>query len=410
MGIVKLWEGKKFEEKSFADESFPGRDVWDTAFTEQACESKAANSVGGDELLILQKLTESLIEGEDNVTFSPVALYEALLILCSITDGNTRKQLEELTGTQYKKLEKSYKKICAVANHNNVTGTCHIESSMWLNDLYDFNIDAVKKIAEKFDMTSAVATMPDKKTDEAVKSWLNAATGGLLDDAMDFKTSSELVIMLLTTIYYSGKWGHEFDSSLTNKKNFTTLSGEKIKCDFMRGEIRTEYEGNEAFEAVMLPFTDCYNAVIILPKDKNMSPSRLLSDKRAMDILCKGICDREYLVKLSIPKFDITVKLSLDDALRKLGAEDVFNPDKADFSVLTDTKCVLSKAEQTTRIKFSEEGVEAASCVEMGVCLAALPHMVTTVRMNVDRPFLFSIISHRSVPVFAGMVTNPDMH
>jgi len=68
----------------------------------------------------------------------------------------------------------------------------------------------------------------------------------------------------------------------------------------------------------------------------------------------------------------------------------------------------LSGVNQATRVAIDEEGVTAASYVELPAPGAA-PPPDEIIDFILNRPFLFVITNRYSVPLFAGVVNDPAL-
>ena len=118
------------------------------------------------------------------------------------------------------------------------------------------------------------------------------------------------------------------------------------------------------------------------------------------------ITERDDYAKIhwSVPKFDASSTVELEDALKALGITDAFDADRADLLPLTDDGAYVSNVTQAARVKVDEQGVEAAAYTEIGIARNALPpENLPVVEMNLNRPFLF-VIWQGDVPLFIGTV------
>ena len=97
--------------------------------------------------------------------------------------------------------------------------------------------------------------------------------------------------------------------------------------------------------------------------------------------------------------------LDLTGSLRALGITDVFDPDEADFSPLTDSAqgIFLSQSRHAARVAVDEEGVTAAAYTVMMMAGAAMPPE-EEVDFVLDRPFVFAVTGADGLPLFVGIV------
>jgi serpin B len=167
------------------------------------------------------------------------------------------------------------------------------------------------------------------------------------------------------------------------------------------------YIQGDGFQAVELPYEGESAAMdIILPDEGNFSEfESTLTAEKLDEIL--GNMQPSGGLELGLPKFTFTTDFDLRERLIAMGMPDAFDPDRADFSGMTDGRdlyidTVLHKA----FVAVDEEGTEAAAAT--AVIIAPTSAMLPDVSMIIDRPFIFLI---RDLPsgqiLFVGRVLNP---
>lgn len=152
-----------------------------------------------------------------------------------------------------------------------------------------------------------------------------------------------------------------------------------------------------------------WRLALMLP-DEGLTVDDLLADDEAVSLLCgaNGASNWEnskYLrVILSMPKFDVSSDLKLNDQLKALGMTDMFDRTVSDFSPLTDLEPVwVDRVDHAARVVVDEEGCTAASYVAMMLAGGAAPPE-DEVEFVLDRPFLFAITGVEGLPLFVGAV------
>jgi serpin B len=115
-------------------------------------------------------------------------------------------------------------------------------------------------------------------------------------------------------------------------------------------------------------------------------------------------------VEWSIPRFTLKKTLDLEDGLTALGLGELFDRDGNPLSLLSGdgTPAYVGKAEQGTAISIDEVGCEAASYVKVEATTGSAEPPEDLVRMYLSRPFVFAILSENDVPLFLGVVNNPN--
>ena len=188
----------------------------------------------------------------------------------------------------------------------------------------------------------------------------------------------------------------------TSADTFTAADGTEQACDFMHRTVNGgSYRRGEDYLAAQLAMNDGSCMTFVLP-DEGVSPETLLKQEGFLT----EITERDDYAKIhwSVPRFDASSTVELEDALQALGITDAFDADRADLSPLTDDGAYVSNVTQAARVKVDEQGVEAAAYTEIGIARNALPpENLPVVEMNLNRPFLF-VIWQGDVPLFIGTV------
>ena len=122
--------------------------------------------------------------------------------------------------------------------------------------------------------------------------------------------------------------------------------------------------------------------------------------------------DCKYLtVNLSMPKFDVSSDLDLIGGLKELCVTDIFNDAVSNFDPLgasTDEALFVSKVQHAARVKVDEEGCEAAAYTVVMVDAGGAAPPEEEVDFVLDRPFLFAITGDSGLPLFTGVVNQPN--
>ncbi len=146
-----------------------------------------------------------------------------------------------------------------------------------------------------------------------------------------------------------------------------------------------------------------------------MSPEELLADSQVMEFLFSG---EEWeqaayrTVNLSVPWFDVASDLDLISGLHQLGIRDVFDSARSDFSPISDApemeEAIITQAQHAARVKMDEEGCEAAAYTVMMTEEVSALAPGEEVDFILNRPFLFAITGADGLPLFVGIVNQPE--
>lgn len=345
-----------------------------------------------------------------NLIYSPVNIYMALAMLAEISDGESRTQILELTDTKsIDELRTNAKAVWKACYKNDGVSSTVLANSIWLSDNYSYNQETLNTLAEYYYASSFSGECGSEEFNEALRSWLNSQTNGVLkNNVQNIEISPETVITLASTIYFYGKWQEEFLTSLTKPSTFYSPNG-NITCDFMNSSRQSGYFWGEGFSAVKKYIDGVGTMYFILP-DENISPEDVLNGEEIYNLLNMGDMweNRKSLtVNMSVPKFDVSSSTDIIAPLKELGITEIFNSYSANFSNLTtETDCYAAKIEHSVRVNIDEEGCEAAAYTVVAIDGTSAPPK-EEIDFILDRPFIFVITSDANIPLFTGVVNNP---
>lgn len=358
---------------------------------------------------IRQLLSEN---GGENKVCSPISLYLELSMLAELTDNESRQQILELIGADsIETLRAQVKAIWNAHYRDDGLTTSILANSLWLNEEISYKPSVLETLADSYYASSYQGTMGSNQFNQMLQDWLNEQTGGLLKEQVRGETlDSKTVLALVSAIYFQAQWGSEFNEQKTQPDTFYAPSGD-IVCDFMHGYSMETYYGGGQFEAVSWELDNDGGTMWFLLPREGVSAESILSDEETMDFLLNGgDSERQkgVLLNLSVPKFDITSETDLREGLQKLGVTDVFDNSAADFSPLASQAegIFVSQAKHNARVKIDEKGVSAAAYTEILLSGAAAQDP-EEMEINLNRPFVFAIISTDGMPLFVGCVYQP---
>ncbi len=392
-------------------------EAYDAWFEEDRKRNELKGYADGMDGFLLKSTKQFLSDSESkNRIYSPLNVYMALGMLAELTAGDSRQQILGLLGAENLEMLRKQASDLWNANYRNDGAVTNIlASSLWLNQDVRFEQGAMNTLAETYYASSYQGKMGSKQLNQLLQNWLDEQTGGLLkEQAQAVELSPETILALATTVYFRAKWYAEFSKDFTKEGKFHAKQGD-LDCDFMNKEqCSMDYYWGEKFSAVSQSL-DRYGSMWFLLPDEEVSVDELLNDKQAMDFLLsdKQRSDwenKKFLeVNLSIPVFDASSEIELQDGLKELGVTDVFDPALSDFSAMTkeqDGIC-LSKADHAVRVSVDEEGVAAAAYTVMAMDGSGFIDPEEEIDFVLDRPFLFVIAGSDGMPEFVGVINDP---
>lgn len=403
-----------------------GTKEWETYFEasdEWSRQKKELKKVNGYDPALVKtgllefsaKLMPQLLKdhNHENVICSPLNIYIALGMLAETTDGNTRQQVLDLLGIENLDVLRSRMKGLWNNSFNAGNMKCLLASSVWLRDDIEYNKETLDNLAKYYYSSSFSGDMDSAEYSEAFRTWLNEQTDGILEEQISgLSFTPDTVIALATTVSFSAKWQSEFSKTATTADVFHAADGD-IQCDFMHRTGSDRYCWGDRFGAVQkfFDFDGLLGSMMFILPDEGVSVYDLLEDEQILDYIDKGIQyeqSKNMIVNMSVPKFDVSSKGDICEALKRLGITDAFDAGKADFSpVSTETEGIfLSRVDHGVRVIADEEGVKAAAYTVELLNGAGMPPE-EKIDFVLDRPFMFVIRLGDGLPLFVGIVENP---
>ena len=392
--------------EDYIDEN--GEGDWDAYFAAQEAYREGLQALGKGERpddsavrRFADQTAAEIFNGRENTVYSPISLYVALGMLTELTDGETRQQVLDLLGAADTEALRQQINRLWISVYQDGDAVCRLANAAFAREDADVKQAAVDALAEGYFASSYRVPMGTEEADEAIASWLNQQTGGLLsEETGNIHTEEENLLRLYNTIYYKAGWLDAFESGQTGTDIFIAADGSKQQTDFMHRTDEGTYRKGEGYTAA--PRRLKYGRMVFVLPDEGVTPESLLARDGFLTELTGEYSMAD--VVWSVPRFDVKSSVDLKDILKALGVTDAFDENVADFTPLTDSGAVVSSVMQAARVKIDEDGVEAAAYTEIVADTTAAEEPPPVVEMNLNRPFLFVILNDANVPLFVGTV------
>jgi len=359
--------------------------------------------------------------GEENQTYSPANLYMALSVVAELTEGDTRQQILDAAGCNtIEELRQQTNTLWNACYFDDKDQTL-LANSVWLDQDLNYDQAVMDTLAENYYTSVYRGDFGSEKTNQAITKWLDKQTGGLLKYyTKNIELSPETVLAVYSTVFYRAMWTENSEFSRANNEGgvFRSPSGD-VDAIYMKKKLfQTNYYWGEDYGAVSLGLKDGSRMWFILPDEDKTVDDVLAAGEYANMLL--GISGPEqpenskYMkVNLAVPKFDIHASGDLKEDVQAMGITNIFDPGKSDFSASVRTDpgsfppfVYLEAVNQATRVAIDEEGVTAATYIEMPAAGAAEPPE-EIIEFILNRPFIFVISNRYGIPLFAGVVNEP---
>ena len=352
--------------------------------------------------------------GTENRVVSPLNLYVGLAMLAECSAGETQAEILALLNVPDMETLREQANTLWKSNYcDDGRLTELLAASLWLQNGRDYNMDTINTLASNYYGSVFAGEMGSADYDAALQAWINEQTKNLMEEQVgNVKLDAETVLALVTTVYYNAEWMASF--AQTESGTFHSPQGD-VTCQFMQGsEFGVNVYEGDGFLAgeKWLKSSGALGggAMYFVLPDEGLSPEDLLSRTDFLQFLTgqageNGPEQKEAMLCLTVPKFDVSSQLPLQQKLEELGMQTAFQESKADFSPVfsEDEGIFLSEVQHGARLSIDEIGITGAAYTESEFACAAAEE----VNLILDRPFLFVVTNAEKLPIFVGIVNNP---
>ena len=403
---------------ALADESAQARPSRETALVAQGNNGFAV------------ELYRQLRTGEGNLFFSPYSISTALALAYAGARGRTQEQMAEVLclptsadglrkrGTSGEPMTpeqfaQAFGRIIQDLNARGGQGKyeLRVANALWGQKDYEFLKPFIRLGEKQYGgkLQSVDFTGATEKARRTINSWVEKQTNDKIKDLIGPGTLDAMTRLVLTNaVYFKGNWASQFEEDQTRDEPFTLLTGARVQVPMMNQKAEFGYTETDKLQVLEMPYVgEELSMAILLPK--KMDGLGQLEEDLSAEALTRWLAGtRKRDVIVTIPKFKMTHKLSLESVLRAMGMTDAFSQ-AADFSGMTGRRDLfLSAVIHQAYVDVNEEGTEAAAATGGVMTLTSMmPDRVPVFRA--DHPFLFLIRDKTSGSIlFFGRVTNPQ--
>ena len=359
------------------------------------------------------ELYQQFARGQDNLVVSPLCNIAALSMLLDGARGQTAAQLAKVLHQTYPD-SSHYVTVTGFLNqltrHGNAEGSeLTLANGVWTQRGFPIRPEYERILVQYY---HASATQYDfagnpEQARVAINFWTANQTKGKLQDVLaPGSVGNDVRLMLTSAIYFHGLWQSEFRDGDTHPAPFRVSAKETVSVPMMSQTaplgyadapglqiLEMRYGGSPLVFDILLPKTaDGLSAL-----ETSLSPEKLAGYWSSLN---------GRTVSVSVPRFRVDTDVSLRDALRRMGAPDVFST-SADFSGIAEGKdLALADVRHKAFVEVAEQGTVAAALSSSAVHLTSAGAPPVTFRA--DHPFLFLIRDpHTGIILFEGRLVRP---
>uniref|UniRef100_A0ABM5GAH5 Serpin B11-like n=1 Tax=Pogona vitticeps TaxID=103695 RepID=A0ABM5GAH5_9SAUR len=372
---------------------------------------------------------------DGNISFSPLTISAALSMVSLGARGETAKQMEralhfnEITGWPPHKSadipvagaccdqpggpHEQFQALLSAINTHTKNYALNIVNKLYGSDTFRFCQDYLDCITELYHagLEAVDFRYTTEETRMKINSWAESQTNGKIKIFIE-NIDPTAALILMSIIYFKGRWQLQFDPKRTHEAPFWTLKHDVKQVPMMvrRGIYKLAEIRNPSMTVAELPYDNNEMSMFILLPNNKEYPEELgrgLTWEKLHEWTNSANMKPCY-VEVSLPKFTLEERYALQPVLEATGITDVFIPGKSDLSGISEgyaQNLSLSRVVHRSYIEVNEEGTEAAAGARGKTGTKSVPDIIIC---RADHPFLFFIRHNRTQSIlFLGRFSSP---
>ena len=375
--------------------------------------------------------SSSQVVGRRSLVWSPLSLYESMLMVSEGAEGRTLTDLQRLTHLNSRENHRLWSstllndaKKSLKANHQynvsvNIANRLYTSKDFNLDEQFNANLKKhYHSELELLDFSQA------QQSADRINAWVSSQTNNAIKDVLK-KTDIDATtrLMLVNALHFKAPWAKPFEADLTSDEEFTLSTGRLVKLPTMNLVSHFAYHHDKKHQSqwINLPYKgNRYVLTLGLP-EKDVELRTLegnLRNGKSLASVFQALDNQTNpgpRVQLSLPKFRIESTLNFVDHFKNFyGVKAPFDANQADFSLMSagrERDLFISKIIHKAVIDVDEAGTEAAAVTvtqilsRSGMFLHEDP-----IKLAFSRPFLFYLRDmNLKVPLFVGRYTGTLM-
>ncbi|OEH74646.1 serpin B6 [Cyclospora cayetanensis] len=363
------------------------------------------------------------VEENPNFVFSPLSIFTVFHAAQRGAAGETRRQMDALVGPNESfdipELEQSNRAGGAVVA--DVANRLYVHPGLEHNEhfvRFQRELEREKHSAEVIDFDDSAAAA------KKINSFVADATRDHIKRLVDPSSlGPQTRLVLINALYFKAPWLTQFQDHATSRDVFFAHSGPQ-KVFFMNGTLTKDpllISMQKEVLALGLPYADPrLRLYIFMPENLQEFEQQIVKSPKVIEDLIDNmeshaIAGLSEELHISMPRFKLSAednKIDLIELFASMGATDMFDMDKADFSGITGGRdlCVSSFVHQAD-IDVNEEGTEATAATAMAMMLRMMAMPKTPINVVLNKPFIFQlrfIDEGVNLNLFSGRIADPS--
>ncbi len=344
-----------------------------------------------------------------NLFCSPLSVATALTMAYSGAAGETEQAMAKVLNVEGMSQPEAGDVCAELLNqlkNADPKVTLLVANSLWARLGIQFQPAFLESNQRLFKAEITTLNFSDPNAPGIINRWVDTNTKGKIKEIIK-QIEHRAVMFLINAVYFKGQWQEKFNPANTKPASFHLAQGKTKQVPMMAQSGRYSYLKGEHFQATELPYGDGRISMYLFLPDWDLPLGdflKSLSYQRWEQWLAQF---RHLPGEIKLPRFKLEYDKELNEALKALGMEIAFDPDRANFErMCAEGDLFIQQVKHKAFVEVNEEGTEAAAStsVTMGVTSFQEPFSFVA-----DRPFFFAIRDRQTGTVlFMGVVVDPQ--
>lgn len=409
----------------------------------QPPENAAVTATNAFALDLYRALAQDSRNDGDNLWFSPYSITSALAMAAEGARGNTRAQMAStLHFGDASQLARIHEGIAALDLQSTSDARESVSvapaargrpapmgrpgphelvvaNALWGDQRYPFDPGYVDTLAQYYGVAGVFPVDFLRNAEAArlqINAWVEEQTRGKIADLLLPGSVSGITRLVLTNaVYFKGSWMYPFNARQTVPQPFHLDTSKSVSVPTMQMTASVGYVENDDVQMLWMPFVGQAGAevsmLVVLPKQVDgLARVEQSLTVEALNEWGRDVYNRR--VRVFLPKFKMTSRLSLERLLPSMGMRDAFDSSTADFSGISPAalqdRLFISQVVHRAFLDVDEVGAEAAAATGVGMAGAGRGGQQEIVDFRADHPFLVLIRHNRTGAIlFLGRLMDP---
>lgn len=349
------------------------------------------------------KLLQATCDQEENTLVSPMSVLSALAMTANGARGETLAQMEDTLGGSVEQLNGA---LMGLGQEED--SPLYLANSIWFaeggritpnQDFLQINADYYR---------AGVFEAPfDQTTINDINRWVKEHTHGMVEEVLR-EIPHDTVMYLINALAFEGEWENPYEKEDVWQQAFTNQTEEVQQVSMMHSEEQFYLRDDQAQGFVKYYQGGRYAFVALLP-DKEISILDYVEGLDGQQL--KALLDNPTSVTVvaTMPKFKSEMQVDLQEVLKEMGMDLLFDMEQADFTAMgtcTEGNLYINQILHKTYLEVEEEGTRGGAVTMVGMnCGAAPEEPEEQMVVTLDRPFVYLVVDTSSMlPVFMGTV------